>query len=445
MSVFVGELTPSGTVTITGMSSQPQMVLFTGTNQTAFETIINSGNRGGFLGFASHDEFESDTIVNYCVNALMAGSNGASSMSEDACYTQTAQGSYGTNILYRGSVTSFQDDGFTIAFDVGSGSHKVFYMALCGMEGSAAWQYRRDCDGILATDIGVEPSFLVALGQYRGGACHTLPISVSVLPWCSGGFADIAGGDNPLNGEYMYQTYAKHSLNQRWSNAVNLSSANAQVGAENRPGPLGTVVPLGTIEATRSGTSVVLDGRPGGYDWVVGALSAICTRMDVDVVGAGVEGGEQTFDLGQIGGPAEAAVFINMEFQPAVASNTPGRWGFGFATPLYECSWLIDRSSGAMLQSTTYSWISSVTPSAFSAGTTDFVPPTDDIGFVTVENGGGTGASGFGAIRTYCDVTAPLLVSFSGFYENRPSGSQITTRGAPFNEGEGVPGHLERS
>ena len=325
MSVVVGELTPSGTVTITGMVSKPQMILFTGTNQTAFETIVTSGQRGGFLGFASHDEFESEAILNYCESAILAGSNGQSSMSEDACYMQTGQGSYGTNILYRGSVTAFNEDGFTISFDVGSGSHKVFYMALCGMEGSAAWQYRRNCDGILSTDIGVAPSFLVALGQYRGGACHVLPISVSVLPWCSGGFADIAGGDSPQVGEYLYQGYAKHNLSQRWSNGINQPGATAKVGAEARPGPLGTAVALGTIQATASGTNVVLTGQSGGFDWVVGALSAACTRMDVGAVSAAAEGSEQTFDLGQIDGPAEAAVFINMESQPNAGVNTPGR------------------------------------------------------------------------------------------------------------------------
>jgi hypothetical protein len=402
MSIFVGQLAAAGSHTVSGMSSQPRLVLFTGTNQSTFGTILTGSGLGGFIGFASNDTFGSTTIKNYCESAIMTGT-GCSNLSERCCYAQTTNAAFGGATLYEATVTSFNADGFSISFSTGSGAHTVFYMAFCGIDGSHSFLYEKTIDGTLGVDIGTPPSVAVALSQWRDTG-HTMPKSTSTLPWCSGGFGDVSGGSGSLVGEWLYQTYSKNNLTQRWTNGVNQPGSNAILGAENRPGPLQTTIGLGYLEATRAGNSIFVDGEVAGHDYAIAVLSEQCTRMEAGAVQAGTEGATQTFVLDQLGVAPEACVFINMESQPKVASDEPGRWGFGFASPTFECSWLVDRSSSAMYQSTSYSWISSVSATAFSAGTTDFAPTSGQIGFVTVENAGGAGVSGFGAFATFCDI-----------------------------------------
>jgi hypothetical protein len=425
---------------VTGMFSRPRFILFMGTNQSTFGSVLTGANLGGFFGFASNDAFGSEAIVNYCESSIVAN-GGCSNLSANACYAQSSSGSFGTNTLYQGSVTSFNENGFTIAFPTSSPGHTVFYMAFCGGDGSHSLLYERSCDGVLLTDITVEPSIVVAVGQWRD-TCHTLPKSTSTLPWYTHGMADVVGGSGILGAEWIYQTYSRNTLTQRWTNGVNQPGTNAILSGEHRPAPFNTAIGLGYLEANRLGTTLQLQGQIGGHDYAIGVLSEACQRMECGAVAAGTPGTTQNFTLSEIQVIPEAVVFINMESQPMVAANTPGRMGFGFSGldtsfNQIDVGFLIDRSAGAMYQSGGRSWIPSVTSTQFSAGTVDFTPSSGHIGFTTQENDAGPGVSGWGGIRTYCDVTAPVEVALDPLNSLQWIGTWHVSRGGIPNS---VPG-----
>jgi hypothetical protein len=427
------------------LPSRPRFILFTGTNRTENDVLVTSGQCGGFLGMACNDAFGSETIRNYCEWAMIANAQN-SSLSENCAYAQSAIGSFGTNTLYQGQVTSFYDSllnpGFTITFTTSSPSHVVSYMAFCGIDGSMSFPYETACDGDpFLIDITVPPSLVVALGQWRN-SCHVFPKSTSNQPWCSAGIADVAGGTGVLGAEWIYNTWSggPNKLSQAWDNAVNQAGTTATLSAVSGPFVFNTTIPLGFIKAAVLGTTLNLNmdpGSGGGYDYAIAVLHSLCTRMECGGVGAGAEGSTQTFDLTEIGPPLEGVVTFNVEITPQIQANRSGRWGFGFASPLNQLSWMADGEQGCFYQTFQHGWVSSVTPTAVSFGDVEFEPSSDDIGFTTIENGGGVGASLWGAFRTYCD--APPIVSFSGFLTTRPSGTQITTRGGHITPGEGDP------
>jgi hypothetical protein len=443
MSIFVGSISAtSQTVTWpAGIQSRPRFILFTGTNRTENDLIVTSGQCGGFLGMACNDAFGSETIKNYCEFAMIANAQ-CSNLSERCAYAQSAIGSFGTNTLYEAIVTSFNEDGFSISFSTSSPSHVVSYMAFCGIDGSFSFPYETACDGDpFAIDVTVPPSLVVALGQWRG-TCHTFPKSTSNQPWCSAGIADIAGGSGVLGAEWMYNTWSggPNRLTQRWDTAVNQPGTIGIIGAVHAPFVFNTTLALGYLQAYRLVTTLGINEDPGSggqYDYAIAALSEACTRMECGKAVAGSVGSTQTFALTEIGSPVEAVFVMNVEAAPIIGSNQSGKWGFGFASPLNQMSWIADGAQGCFYQTFQHGWASSVTPTDVSYGDVDFTPATNDIGFTTEGNGAGAGASMWGAFRTYCDFTAPIEVALDPVHQSQWIGTWHTSRGGVPNT---VPG-----
>jgi hypothetical protein len=402
--IYAGEIAASGTHTITGMVSKPRLILFTGTNRDAFDSVITSGARGGFFGFACEASIIDPTIKNYCQFAMMGGGF-CSNQSANCAYAQSAQGGFGANTLYQAQVVGLNSDGFTITFTTGAGAgYKIFYFAICDIDATHSFQHSSNCDGDPRDEnVGFEPSLVVQVGQWRD-TCHTLPKSTSTLPWTSAGLADIAGGTGVLDAEWIMQSYTRNTLNQRWDNLINQPGVSAHISALSKPFVFGSDLALGYLLAsTPASNTVRLNEDPGsgsGFDFALAVTGRDCLRMECGKIIA--QFAEQTFTLTEIGEFVEGVVFINMEAEPQIQNNTSGRWGFGFATPDFECSWLNDLSAGAMYQTASHGWISAVSATQASYGDTDFAPPTGQIGFITQSLNAGGGATGFGAIKTFC-------------------------------------------
>lgn len=425
--IYAGEFPAiAGSITIDQMTSKPRLILFTGTNQDTFDTILTTGVHGplgGFFGFACENPLGS--IVQYVEAAILAGGQ-CSNLSEHAIYAQSAPGTHGTNTLIKGDVVALNDDGFKVNITDGTGDHRIFFMAFTDIDFIYPLLHATEVDGDPQDEIlGFDPSFIVSLGQWRNSG-HTFPKSTSAQAWMNVGFADVAGA-----AEWMFQGYSKAvRLGQRWDNVINSPGSDAHLAAMYSPWVFGSIIGLGYLLATVPTPGTLrLNQDPGvgasGFDFALAIAQEECLRMDVDDIQA--QFAEQTFNLNHVGGPPEGVLFINMESAPTIQSNQPGRMGFGFAVPTYGCSWLLDSSIGAMYQTADHSWISSLTATDVSYGDTDFDPPTNDIGFITQSLDAGGGRTAFGALKTFC--REPLLVSTSGLNLYRKVGMPITIRG----------------
>ena len=136
----VGTLTvPSspGTVSVTGMPSQPKAVFFFGANWTAEDTVI-AGATGHalFRGMVAPDYANPGSLLQ---NAACAGPTGDQHWIDNyAILNLTTAGS--ATLLYRASLTSLDADGFTVDFDTAvSGGYKVIYVALMDVDNIGAF------------------------------------------------------------------------------------------------------------------------------------------------------------------------------------------------------------------------------------------------------------------------------------------------------------------
>lgn len=437
MSIHCGSFSATSQP-VTGLPGTPGFIIFTGTNRTEYDSIVTTGARGGFIGFACSEIFDTPfpIIKNYSEFVMMAG-GACSVLSENAIFAQHTAGSYNNAglHLYRGSVTAFNPGSFDVNFAVSDPSSTIYYMAFCGIDGSASFIYEAAALGTSYDILINRPSSVVlAIGNWRGNGL-TIPKITSSERWYQSAIADVAGGTGVLGAEWIYHTWSggDSRLTQRYDNAVNQPGTVGHIGVLAEPFVFGTTIPLGFLEASQTGvddlTLHLEADYPGGDGYAIGVMSEVCVRMECAPVSAQPSPGSQTLEtLTEIGSAEAVICFNDMENTPMIQANSDGRWGFGFATPSFQYGWACDNNGGGpFYQTENAAWISSLSATNISMGTIQFF--SNSVGFTTTANADGPGVFGMGAFRTYCDFTAPIEMALDPVLQGVPIGTWHTSRG----------------
>lgn len=116
-----------GSVSVTGLDGTPKGMIFYGANWLLEDAVDTGFGSALFRGMATHDYASPGTLIQ---NAAVAAQAGDQHMIDNYAILNLTRGGTAT-VLYRGSVTSFDTDGFTLNFDVGvAGGYKVVWIAL---------------------------------------------------------------------------------------------------------------------------------------------------------------------------------------------------------------------------------------------------------------------------------------------------------------------------
>lgn len=136
----VGTITTpaSGNVAVTGLGGTPKAVFFFGTNWTTEDSAITTNGSGMFRGMAAPEYDSPGTILQNAATICMTPAGNAH-YEFDAAIWQLGTSGAAADIVYSAAFTSFDADGFTVAFDAGGSGYKIVYVAMMEAEECGAF------------------------------------------------------------------------------------------------------------------------------------------------------------------------------------------------------------------------------------------------------------------------------------------------------------------
>jgi len=398
----------AGSTTITGLPDRPYCILFLGTNQTTYESAFTATYGGGFLGFAVEDG--DGNIHNYCEFAILTTGR-CSNLTQTCARTMATAGGILVPPLYEASVTAITSDGFTVTFSQTASGYQIHYLAFWDIQPGNVFPYEPLCDGIVfPVDVGFPPAVYFALGQWRG-TCHTFPKATSSSLWNAASMGDVV---EPTS---TWTASARSTIAGYFHCGVDLAGGASTIYAGLAdPFVVGSIC-TGVDRISHSdATEITLENVGCGdrYDWIHAQMSE-CMVGDClgKSLGAGAIDSEVELDFTARVGIPEAVILNN--FQTAIplgSLSAQKTWGFGFATPDYQCGFSISENDGSMYQSAVNSWVSKTFSTFASYGQVDFEPTSGDASLVVKGNAAGDGDIGLMGVITSCEDWIPQIYRY---------------------------------